>query len=50
MSGRALMNELARALANARRADTAVHVAFVDLDGFKAFIDQAFQTPLPAIE
>ena len=37
---RALMNELARALANARRADTAVHVAFVDLDGFKAINDQ----------
>lgn len=37
---RALVNELARALANARRADTAVHVAFVDLDGFKAINDQ----------
>lgn len=37
---RALMNELARALANARRVDTAVHVAFVDLDGFKAINDQ----------
>lgn len=37
---RALMNELARALANAGRADTAVHVAFVDLDGFKAINDQ----------
>lgn len=37
---RALANELARALANARRADTAVHVAFIDLDGFKAINDQ----------
>ncbi|MDP3123625.1 MAG: sensor domain-containing diguanylate cyclase, partial [Thiobacillus sp.] len=37
---RALMNELARALANARRADTAVHLAFIDLDGFKAINDQ----------
>ena len=37
---RALMNELARALANAGRADTAVHVAFVDLDDFKSINDQ----------
>lgn len=37
---RALMDELARALANAGRAGTAVHVAFVDLDGFKAINDQ----------
>lgn len=37
---RALMNELARALANAARTDTAVHVAFVDLDGFKTINHQ----------
>jgi diguanylate cyclase len=37
---RALMNELTRALANAGRADMAVHVAFVDLDRFKAINDQ----------
>lgn len=37
---RALMNELARALANAARAGTAIHVAFIDLDGFKAINDQ----------
>lgn len=37
---RALMNELARSLANAERTDMAVHVAFVDLDGFKSINDQ----------
>lgn len=37
---RALMNELTRALANAGRAGKAVHVAFIDLDGFKAINDQ----------
>ena len=37
---RALMNELSRALANAARAGTAIHVAFIDLDGFKAINDQ----------
>lgn len=37
---RALMDELARALANAARAGTAIHVAFIDLDGFKAINDQ----------
>lgn len=37
---RALAGELARALANAERTGTAVHVAFVDLDGFKAINDQ----------
>lgn len=37
---RALIDELGRALANAGRADTAVHVAFVDLDGFKSINDQ----------
>lgn len=37
---RALMDELARALANADRAGTVVHVAFIDLDGFKAINDQ----------
>ena len=37
---RALMNELVRALANAARAGTALHVAFIDLDGFKAINDQ----------
>lgn len=34
------MDELARALANADRAGAAVHVAFIDLDGFKAINDQ----------
>lgn len=37
---RALMNELSRALANAGRAGTAVHVAFIDLDGFKLINDE----------
>ena len=37
---RALMNELARSLANAERTNTAVHVAFVDLDNFKSINDQ----------
>lgn len=37
---RALANELARALANADRAGTAVHVAFIDLDKFKAINDE----------
>ena len=37
---RALMNELGRALANAGRSNTAVHVAFLDLDGFKSINDQ----------
>lgn len=37
---RALMSELARALANAERTGTAIHVAFVDLDAFKAINDQ----------
>lgn len=36
---RALANELARALANARRSGSAVHVAFIDLDRFKAIND-----------
>lgn len=37
---RALMNELSRALANAGRAGTAVHVAFIDLDRLKSINDQ----------
>ncbi|MEW6252403.1 MAG: GGDEF domain-containing protein, partial [Planctomycetota bacterium] len=37
---RALISELARALANAERTGTVVHVAFVDLDGFKAINDR----------
>jgi len=37
---RALTNELARALANVARAGTAIHVAFIDLDGFKTINDQ----------
>ena len=37
---RALMNELGRALANAERIDTALHVAFIDMDGFKSINDQ----------
>lgn len=37
---RALVDELGRALANADRAKTALHVAFVDLDGFKPINDQ----------
>ena len=37
---RALMNELGRALANAGRTGTAVHVAFIDLDGFKLINDE----------
>ncbi len=37
---RALMNELSRAMANAARAGTAVHVAFIDLDGFKLVNDE----------
>lgn len=37
---RALMSELARALANTERTGMAIHVAFVDLDGFKAINDQ----------
>lgn len=37
---RALLQEMRRALARARRDGTAVHVAFVDLDGFKAINDQ----------
>ena len=37
---RALMNELSRALANAGRTGTAVHVAFIDLDGFKSINDE----------
>lgn len=37
---RALINELTRALANADRAKTALHVAFIDLDGFKAINDR----------
>lgn len=36
---RALITELTRALANADRAGTAVHVAFIDLDGFKRIND-----------
>lgn len=35
----ALTNELERALANADRAKSAVHVAFIDLDRFKAIND-----------
>lgn len=37
---RALTSELARALANARRSGSAVHVAFIDLDRFKAINDK----------
>lgn len=37
---RALTNELGRALANAARTGTAVHVAFIDLDGFKSINDE----------
>ena len=37
---RALANELGRALANADRAGTVVHVAFIDLDEFKAINDE----------
>ena len=37
---RALTRELERALANARRSGTEIHVAFIDLDGFKAINDQ----------
>lgn len=37
---RALQNELARALANAERSLTAIHLAFIDLDGFKAINDK----------
>lgn len=36
---RALMQELARALANCRRDGRRIHVAFIDLDGFKAIND-----------
>lgn len=37
---RALINELSRALANAARSGLAIHVAFLDLDGFKAINDR----------
>lgn len=37
---RALQNELTRALANAERGQTAVHLAFIDLDDFKGINDQ----------
>ncbi len=37
---RALQQELARALANCRRDARRVHVAFIDLDGFKAINDR----------
>ncbi len=37
---RALTQALTRALANARRENTAVHLAFIDLDGFKSINDQ----------
>lgn len=37
---RALANELGRALANADRSGTVVHVAFIDLDQFKTINDQ----------
>lgn len=37
---RALITELSRALANAERSGCAVHVAFIDLDGFKQINDQ----------
>lgn len=37
---RALINELTRAMANAARAGMAVHVAFIDLDGFKLINDK----------
>lgn len=36
---RALMAELGRALASAERTDSVVHVAFLDLDGFKSIND-----------
>lgn len=36
---RALLQELARALANCRRDGRRIHVAFIDLDGFKAIND-----------
>lgn len=37
---RALLQELARALANGRRTGQLLHVAFIDLDGFKAINDR----------
>ena len=37
---RALMQELTRALAGTRRSGKALHLAFIDLDGFKAINDQ----------
>ncbi|WP_150913681.1 sensor domain-containing diguanylate cyclase [Marinobacter halotolerans] len=37
---RALENELKRALANADRAKQALHLAFIDLDGFKGINDE----------
>lgn len=37
---RALMQELARALAGAQRTGTSLFVAFIDLDGFKSINDQ----------
>lgn len=37
---RALEQSLTRALANAERAESSVHVAFLDLDGFKLINDQ----------
>ena len=37
---RALVTELSRALANAERSGCAVHVAFIDLDGFKKINDE----------
>ncbi len=36
---RALLNELERMLAQAERNETAVHIAFIDLDNFKAIND-----------
>ncbi|MDX1633746.1 MAG: sensor domain-containing diguanylate cyclase [Marinobacter sp.] len=37
---RALLQELSRALANGRRTGQSLHLAFIDLDGFKAINDR----------